>query len=92
MNNIEFDKEYVCYIGNRRMPFSTNDCCNTIYLRNCFGKFVFHIYKFHIYKDVVLMYTMKDNILYRYILCNIDDFNKEMFDYYKITVINNEKY
>ena len=38
------------------------------------------------------MYTMKDNILYRYILCNIDDFNKEMFDYYKITVINNEKY
>lgn len=85
MNNIKFDKEYVCYIGNRRMSFYTNDYSNTIYLRNCFGKFVFHIYK-----DVVLMYTMKNNMLYRYILCNIDDFNEETFNYYGITVINNE--
>lgn len=85
MNNIKFDKEYICYIGNRRMSFFTNDYLDVISFENCFVKFVFHRYK-----DVVLMYTIKDDLLYRYVLCNIDYFSKKTFDYYGITVIDNE--
>lgn len=85
MNNIEFDKEYICYIGNIRMTFYTNDYIDDISFENRFGKFIFHRYK-----DVVLMCIMKDGLLYRYVLCTIDYFNKKTFDYYEITVIDNE--
>lgn len=85
MENIELNKEYVCYINGRGMAFFSPDYQEWINLKECFCKFVFYLWK-----NNVIMIIEKNNKLFRAVLCHLSMFNKKMLDYYGVTIIKNE--